>query len=114
MCQAIRGLLVFGGCKDVEENLQPLINHQNEMVRTVIYKEFFAMQNTLSYQSHTESFDYLKNVVVNGDTIETMELLQDESVHLTFTSPPYYNARDYSIYPSYKHSYCQKRVGEFP
>ena len=32
-----------------------------------------------------------------------MKLLQDESVHLTFTSPPYYNARDYSIYPSYKH-----------
>jgi DNA modification methylase len=30
-------------------------------------------------------------------------LLKDESIHLTFTSPPYYNARDYSIYPSYKH-----------
>ena len=43
--------------------------------------------------------DYLKNVVVNSDTIETMKLLQDESIHLTFTSPPYYNARDYSIYP---------------
>jgi len=25
----------------------------------------------------------------------------DESIHLTFTSPPYYNARDYSIYKSY-------------
>lgn len=32
-----------------------------------------------------------------------MKLLKDESIHLTFTSPPYYNARDYSIYPSYKH-----------
>ena len=31
-----------------------------------------------------------------------MKLLKDESIHLTFTSPPYYNARDYSIYPSYK------------
>jgi DNA modification methylase len=44
----------------------------------------------------------LKNVVVNADTIEVMKLLKDESIHLTFTSPPYYNARDYSIYPSYK------------
>ncbi|HAS16556.1 MAG TPA: hypothetical protein DCR39_01330 [Nitrospiraceae bacterium] len=26
----------------------------------------------------------------------------DESIHLTFTSPPYYNARDYSIYQSYQ------------
>jgi DNA modification methylase len=53
-------------------------------------------------QAHSESFDYLKNVVVNGDTIEVMKLLQDESIHLTFTSPPYYNARDYSTYPSYE------------
>lgn len=106
--------MVFRDDKDVEENLPPLINHQNEMVRKVIYKEYFVAQNTHSNQPHTESFDYLKNVVVNGDTIETMKLLQDDSVHLTFTSPPYYNARDSSIYPSYKHSYCQKRVGEFP
>jgi DNA modification methylase len=49
-----------------------------------------------------DSYDYLKNVVVNGDTIEVMKLLQDESIHLTFTSPPYYNARGYSLYPSYK------------
>ena len=31
-----------------------------------------------------------------------MKKVKDESVHLTFTSPPYYNARDYSIYDSYK------------
>jgi len=105
VCQAIRGLLVFKGDKDVDEHLQPLINHLNEMVRTVIYKEFYSSQSRQvgTNQPHTESFDYLKNVVVNGDTIETMKLLQDESIHLTFTSPPYYNARDYSIYPSYKY-----------
>jgi DNA modification methylase len=103
VCQAIRGLLVFKGDKEVDENLKLLINHQNEIVRSVIYKEFFAAQKILSTQPHAESFDYLKNIVVNGDTIETMKLLKDESVHLTFTSPPYYNARDYSIYPSYKH-----------
>ncbi len=27
--------------------------------------------------------------------------MPDDSVHLTFTSPPYYNARDYSTYQSY-------------
>lgn len=102
VCQAIRGLLVFKGDKEVDQHLQELINHQNEMVRTVIYKEFFAKQKTLSNRPHTESYNYLKNVVVNGETTEIMKLLKEESVHLTFTSPPYYNARDYSIYPSYK------------
>lgn len=102
--QAIRGLLIFKSDNEVYEQLKSLINHPNEMVRTVIYKEFFAEQSIKSKtnQPHTESYDYLKNVVVNGDTIEVMKLLKDESVHLTFTSPPYYNARDYSIYPSYK------------
>ncbi|MBK9479521.1 MAG: HEAT repeat domain-containing protein [Bacteroidetes bacterium] len=101
--QAIRGLLVFKGEPVVDEQLKALINHENEMVRTVIYKEYFSEVKDKNSQPHTESFDYLKNIVVNGDNIEVMKLLKDESIHLTFTSPPYYNARDYSIYPSYKH-----------
>jgi DNA modification methylase len=102
VCQAIRGLLVFKGDDKVDNILKPLLNHENEMVRSVIYKEYFANQKDKNEQSHSESYDYLKNVVVNADTLEVMKLLKDESIHLTFTSPPYYNARDYSIYPSYK------------
>lgn len=103
VCQAIRGLLFFKGDVEVDGPLQELINHQNEIVRTVIYKEYFAKRNAKIGQPHSESHDYLKNVVVNADTIEVMKNLPDESIHLTFTSPPYYNARDYSIYPSYDH-----------
>ena len=33
---------------------------------------------------------------------EVLKLIPDESIHLTFTSPPYYNARDYTIYQSYE------------
>jgi DNA modification methylase len=102
VCQAIRGLLVFKGNSNIDNNLKPLVNHENEMVRTIIYKEYFATKKDNNLQPHTQSYDYLKNVVVNADAIEVMKLLQDESVHLTFTSPPYYNARDYSIYPSYQ------------
>jgi DNA modification methylase len=102
VCQAIRGLLIFKGEEDVDRQLKQLINHQNEMVQQVIRKEYFATKKANNIQDHTESYNYLKNVIVHGDTIETMKLLKDESVHLTFTSPPYYNARDYSIYPSYK------------
>ena len=103
ICQAIRGLLVFEKDKDVEEHLRPLVNHENEMVRTVIYKEYFANEKTQkSALSHAETYDFLKNVVVNADVLEVLKSVPDESIHLTFTSPPYYNARDYSIYPSYQ------------
>ncbi|MEZ5691730.1 MAG: DNA methyltransferase [Rickettsiales bacterium] len=103
VCQAIRALLVFRGNYYVDSNLQGLINHDNEMVRSVIRKEYFSCEDVVKRQAHSESHNYLKNVVVHGDTLEVMNLLKDDTVHLTFTSPPYYNARDYSIYPSYQY-----------
>lgn len=104
VCQAIRGLLVFDKDNDVKEHLKPLINHQNEMVRTIIYKEYYAKdnQNPNVQQPHNETYEFLKNIVVNSDVLEALKYVPDDSIHLTFTSPPYYNARDYSIYPSYK------------
>ncbi|MDI6788318.1 MAG: DNA methyltransferase [Planctomycetota bacterium] len=100
--QAIRGLLVFKHDKTIQNRLKQLINHPNEMVQTVIRKEFFTDTLPESKQSHVESYDFLRNVVVHGDVRNILKLVPDESIHLTFTSPPYYNARDYSIYPSYK------------
>jgi DNA modification methylase len=52
-------------------------------------------------QKHYEFPEFLRNTVVHGDVQEIIKYVPDESVHLTFTSPPYYNARDYSIYQSY-------------
>ncbi|MGB4654401.1 MAG: DNA methyltransferase [Bacteroidales bacterium] len=103
VCQAIRGLFVFGNDKEVENRLRQLINHPNEMVRTIIYKEYFAKDNSVKSElPHSETYDFLKNTVVCADVREALKFVPDESVHLTFTSPPYYNARDYSIYPSYQ------------
>jgi DNA modification methylase len=103
VCQAIRGLLVYNDDILVERKLKPLLNHENETVRTVIYKEFFAEKTKKEHElPHPETYDYLKNIVVNADVREALLNVPDESIHLTFTSPPYYNARDYSIYPSYE------------
>lgn len=102
VCQAIRALLVFKNDKKIVDQLKVLITHQNEMVRMVIDKEFFTVQKVKSDIPHTETYNYLKNVVVHGDVREVIKYVKDESIHLTFTSPPYYNARDYSIYPSYQ------------
>ncbi|MDR3232577.1 MAG: HEAT repeat domain-containing protein [Planctomycetaceae bacterium] len=104
VCQAIRALLIFEKDKDVEKWLKPLLNHPNEMIRTVIYKEFFSSEQNCgnNHLPHTETYQFLKNVVVNADVLEVLKYVPDESIHLTFTSPPYYNARDYSIYQSYQ------------
>lgn len=101
--QAIRGLLVFKGDEKIDEKLKKLKDHENETIQTVIRKEYFT-QKIVSKDKlkHPESYDYLKNTVVLGDVRDVLKILPDEVFHLTFTSPPYYNARDYSIYPSYK------------
>lgn len=100
--QAIRGLLVFSNNGQVKKELSKLLNHPNELIKEVIGKEI----NGVSYGSknsgkHDEFPKYLKNTIVQGDVLEALKYVPEESVHLTFTSPPYYNARDYSIYQSY-------------
>lgn len=100
--QAIRGLLVFKSDKAVERHLKQLYKHPNEMIQTIIHKEYFAQGSNETGKPHSETYDFLKNVVVNGDARDILNLVPNESIHLTFTSPPYYNARDYSIYQSYQ------------
>ncbi|MGB9755972.1 MAG: DNA methyltransferase [Desulfurella sp.] len=100
--QAVRGLLVFSYNSNVKNELKKLLNHPNELIREVINKEVNGVQyQSKSQQKHDEFPEFLKNTVVHGDVQEIIKYVPDESVHLTFTSPPYYNARDYSIYQSY-------------
>ncbi len=100
--QAMRALLVFKSHERVKECLLDLRDHPNEQIQYVLDMEFTSKPTISDYGMHHESPDYMKNVVVEGDTREVMKLLPDGCIHLTFTSPPYYNARDYSIYKSYQ------------
>lgn len=100
--QAIRGLLVFRSKLSIKNELKKLLTHPNELIREVINKELNGSQyQSISHYKHDESPEFLRNTVVHGDVQEIIKYVPDESVHLTFTSPPYYNARDYSIYQSY-------------
>ncbi len=101
--QAIRGLLVFKKEQEVFKQLKKLLKHPNEIVQKVMERECFLKnkQITTNKQSHAKSHSFLKNMIVLGDVREVLKHTPDESFHLTFTSPPYYNARDYSIYKSY-------------
>lgn len=101
VCQAIRALLVYKGNANVDFTLNELRKHPNEMVLSIIEKEYNQnTAKTLTY-NHCYTNPILENVTVNGDVLDVLKNVDDESFHLTFTSPPYYNARDYSIYQSY-------------
>ena len=106
VCQAVRGLLVFKGRGEVDRALKALLAHPNETVRAMIAKAYCAKTagdtEDKERLGHAETFAFLKNVAVNAEVRDVLRLVPAESVHLTFTSPPYYNARDYSIYASYE------------
>ena len=96
LMQATRGLVCF---KDdgVTLKLKELLDHPNEMVSDYV-RQIFSKEK----KSKVINVDSnIKDIAVMGDTLEIMKHIKDESIHLTFTSPPYYNARDYSIYQSY-------------
>lgn len=99
--QAIRGLLVFKEDQKIIKLLKGLKNHPNEIVKMVIENELFTSDGNKS-TNHTEVDLKLKNKIVKGDSLNVLKKIEDDTFHLTFTSPPYYNARDYSIYKSYE------------
>lgn len=45
--------------------------------------------------------DFLKDTVILSSIENVVKLIPDDTIHLTFTSPPYYNAMSYATYPSY-------------
>lgn len=98
--QGIRSLLVFKKNKDVIESLKLLKNHPNEMIKDVLDIELNPGRKKSNIK-HVSVDNRLKNTIVNGDVLQTLKIIKEESFHLTFTSPPYYNARDYSFYQSY-------------
>jgi DNA modification methylase len=98
--QAVRGLVTFKARPDVMTKLQALCDHPNEIVHAFVQKEL-GTTTTKHTIPHAQSPAWMHNVAVLGDVQTILPHIPDEAVHLTFTSPPYYNARDYSIYPSY-------------
>lgn len=107
--QAIRGLLVFKHDKLIRKQLKNLIRHPNEIIQTIIRTEFGKKKTTTPHATSPLSF---QDLIVNDDVAHALKDVPEDSIHLTFTSPPYYNARDYSTYTSYK-EYLQFLAGVF-
>ena len=93
--QAIRGLLIFKQDKYILNKLLSLKKHENELVRKIINQELLIKE-----ESNNE-YDNESYCLYEGDSLNILKKMKKNIVDLTFTSPPYYNARDYSIYNSY-------------
>ena len=101
--QAIRGLINFKAHPEVQSVLEGLANHPNELIQDVVNRELTSgKKQKRETVTHPQSLDALKNVIVQADVRDALCAVADESIHLTFTSPPYYNARDYTLYESYE------------
>ena len=112
--QAIRGLIIFKMRPEVQSALTALANHPNELIQDAINRELTPKTEPTQEKTlpHSHSIDTLKNVIVHADVRDVLSVMADESIHLTFTSPPYYNARDYALYESYA-GYLQSLVDIF-
>ncbi len=101
--QAIRGLINFKMIPEVQSALVALESHPNELIQDVVGRELTSKTESQQEKplAHPQSLDALKNVIVHADVRDVLGAVPDESIHLTFTSPPYYNARDYTLYESY-------------
>jgi HEAT repeat protein len=86
--QAVRGLLCFRDRAEVQRLLMPLQDHPNELVRSVIQREFRQEEErhrATCALPHPVSPNWLKNLMVCADVREMLALVPSESVHLTFT-----------------------------
>ena len=79
----------------------------NENDKKIIIREFSKKYIQLVKEYHQSSHSYDKNLsnfiesnndnkIIWGDCYEILKEMKSESVHCMVTSPPYYNARDYS------------------
>jgi len=111
---------------------EPVTEVAIQMYRTILYnytdERFKALGDSLEQEYNNEvmkkmkryylfrkkrgqvdlrSSDIKEAMLLEGDSQYTLREINEGSIHLAFTSPPYYNARDYSNYNSYK-DYLEK------
>ena len=98
VAQAFLGLWPFRTQAKIKARLQKFKNHPNEVVSDLALAAFTPTRLRRPALADNQA---LRNLVVQGDVTEILPLVPPDTIDLTFTSPPYYNARDYSIYPSY-------------
>jgi DNA modification methylase len=100
--QALRALLPITTDSEISSLLEPLRDHESEVIRGAVDKILEKKNTSRKTKVNELNREPYYNLSIQGDALNTLKKLPDGLIHLTFTSPPYYNARDYSIYKSYE------------
>ena len=101
VAQAFLGLLAYRDDPAINSKLKKLLNHPNEIVKETAAIHFAKKDVATKPSDFKLAGESIKNLIINGDVNKILQYFPKESIDLTFTSPPYYNAKDYSIFPSY-------------
>ena len=99
--QTIRALFYMRQNNEAWKRIISLHNHKNELVREFISNQIQSDSSTSNTHPEHGDTDNLENKIIHGDTLKNLRLINENVIDLTFTSPPYYNARDYATYNSY-------------
>ena len=58
------------------------------------------------------NIDDIKNTIINGDVLEVLKEIPDNSIDMCITSPPYWNLRDYNVEGQLGNEYTTKEFIE--
>ena len=86
-------------CAEFAQLSEEIKNYFDNEVLNKMYDYFSYRQNHVGKKIR-EKF-YSKPILLRGNNVETLQKIEENSVQLIFTSPPYYNAKIYSNYHSY-------------
>lgn len=75
---------------------------KSEIDNEIIDKMFDYFVYKQSRQKHIHKNIYKEPLLLKGNNLKSLLMLEEKSIHLIFTSPPYYNTKEYSQYKSYK------------
>lgn len=74
-----------------------------------IINKMYEFYNYKKSKIKEKTFFKLDSKLLKGDSSKTLKQLPENSINLIFTSPPYYNAKEYSNYQSYNNYLLQMK-----
>ena len=87
-------------CVEFEKLGEEIRSYFDNEVLNKMCEYFDYRQNHVGKKNHVIKYD--KPILLRGNNVDTLKKIDENSVQLIFTSPPYYNAKIYSDYHSYQ------------
>lgn len=74
--------------------------HYNNEIINKMYE--YKLSPKFKAEEHFHKSSITQPLILDGDSAKTLKKIPDGDIQLVFTSPPYYNAREYSDYINYQ------------